>query len=153
MVLALAWAGALAACGGGPSRASLKADSADPEDELAQAEATIYARLPSKQGYPATPTPNGTASPGTSPGSTAQGPLPSPPQATESPRHSQSSEDEGTSEGEACEISCDALASMQRAVERICAIAGPTAERCTRARERLTRARETVEAQCEECDA
>ena len=147
-MLAIAWAGSLAACGAGPSSTKLKADSTDPEDELAQAEARIYARLqPSEQGHPVTPpATTGTASPGTSS-------EPAPPTPADAPRHAQSAGEAGDDAGDVCEVSCEALASMQRAVERICAIAGSTTDRCTRARERLTRARDTVESQCEECDS
>ncbi len=52
----------------------------------------------------------------------------------------------------ACETSCGALASMKRAAERVCSLAGE-GERCDKARGRVTRARERVIAACSECDA
>jgi hypothetical protein len=52
-----------------------------------------------------------------------------------------------------CEAACRALASMQRATERLCALAGEPDDRrrCEDARKRLLAARDRVRSACGEC--
>jgi hypothetical protein len=52
--------------------------------------------------------------------------------------------------GSPCDMACRALSSMRRSAERICELAGPDDERCTRARGRIAVAEERIRhAQCE----
>ncbi len=53
------------------------------------------------------------------------------------------------SDADACETACEALASMKRAAERICAL---DPDRCSDARARVERATERVLSQCHDCE-
>lgn len=52
-----------------------------------------------------------------------------------------------------CSRACHALASMQRAAERLCELAGEGDTRCKSARSRVTAARDVVQAACPDCSA
>lgn len=52
-----------------------------------------------------------------------------------------------------CALACRALASMERATDHLCGLAGDADERCTGARGRVERARERVAASCPTCVA
>ncbi|MFO0553277.1 MAG: hypothetical protein U0271_33140 [Polyangiaceae bacterium] len=67
---------------------------------------------------------------------------PVPPSQPEQPR----------SDGDVCETACDALASMKRATEHVCSLAGP-GEHCDTARARTNRAEQRVRARCPDCEA
>lgn len=54
-----------------------------------------------------------------------------------------------TAANAACENACDALASMKRAAQRICAL---DAERCSSVQARVTKATERVHSRCHECE-
>jgi hypothetical protein len=52
--------------------------------------------------------------------------------------------------GSPCDMACRALSSMRRSAERICELAGPSDERCARARSRVSAAEERIrQAHCE----
>ena len=55
--------------------------------------------------------------------------------------------------GEPCGAACRALASMQRAVDHLCGLAGEGEARCQGARARVASAAERVQAACPACSA
>ncbi|KYF83873.1 hypothetical protein BE17_29950, partial [Sorangium cellulosum] len=50
-----------------------------------------------------------------------------------------------------CETACRALASMSRAAQHLCGLAGDADQRCDAARTRVKSATDRVEAQCPRC--
>lgn len=71
----------------------------------------------------------------------------SPPEATESPEGTRLS---ARGYGR-CARACEALASMVRAADRLCAMTGEEEDRCRSARRRVDAARHIVEAHCPSC--
>ena len=57
----------------------------------------------------------------------------------------------GESPPDPCETACKALASMKRASEHLCSLAGDGDERCSAGRDRLAKAGERVRGSCPSC--
>lgn len=60
---------------------------------------------------------------------------------------------EELSSGDRCETACQALGSMQRSADRLCALTGEEDDRCESVRQRVERARELVYRVCSSCSA
>jgi hypothetical protein len=58
---------------------------------------------------------------------------------------------EGASGGGRCPVACKALASMRRAADLVCELAGRADAQCSDAQSRVTRSQSTVERACPRC--
>jgi hypothetical protein len=97
---------------------------------------------------PAAPAPAASPpAPDVSDGRVAQAPRPT---AAGSERPAKKMETETTS-APPCETACRALASMSRAAQHLCGLAGDADQRCDAARTRVKSATDRVEAQCPRC--
>ncbi|XYI03334.1 PASTA domain-containing protein [Sorangium sp. So ce1128] len=94
-------------------------------------------------------------SPAAQPPATAPAPPPAPdsaPRATAAGRERPSKKAEADQVSAApCETACRALASMSRAAQHLCGLAGDADQRCDAARTRVKSATDRVEAQCPRC--
>ncbi|NUP12020.1 MAG: hypothetical protein HOW73_38730 [Polyangiaceae bacterium] len=130
--------GIAAGCGGAAKESAEPTTSvtslSGAEDDLSRAEASLDAML------------GGTPLAGAQGGTTAEPAAPEEPRGAKPPPPPGSM---GLATGSTCESACDALASMRRAAERICAL---EESRCAAARERVTRAAERVRTRCTECE-
>jgi hypothetical protein len=136
-----------AACGGaaleGGSKAPIEgAEPATVPDALAELD-RAEAELASAMGTPTFAAPP--AQPGATPPRDAEAAQPSPSPAA------QASESFPTAPQDPCVTCCRALASMGRAAEHLCGLAGEGDERCENARARVGRATDRVRAQCPVC--
>lgn len=119
-----------------PSIADFASMSApDAEKELARAEASLEATIGLRI--------DGVADASGEPRPSA------PPRPAESTATTPSVDGQTASANSACENACDALASMKRAAQRICAL---DAERCSAVQARVTKATERVHSRCAECE-
>ncbi|XXT24408.1 hypothetical protein WME94_23015 [Sorangium sp. So ce429] len=94
-------------------------------------------------------------SPAAPPPATSPAPLPAPDSA---PRATTAGQEHPSKKAEAeqvsaapCETACRALASMSRAAQHLCGLAGDADQRCDAARTRVKSATDRVEAQCPRC--
>ncbi|WP_438011393.1 hypothetical protein WME89_23705 [Sorangium sp. So ce321] len=95
------------------------------------------------------------------PSPVAPPPAPAPPAAADSaPRATTAGGERPSKKAEAeqvsaapCETACRALASMSRATQHLCGLAGDADQRCDAARTRVKSATDRVEAQCPRCAA
>lgn len=157
LALVVGLGGVVVGCGGsGPPPA--KAAGGEPLDTvqdalgaLERAEGELLAalgdrpesELAEQQGYPQ-------AQPGQAAPTYAQ-PAP-PPAEPEAPAEEAGDADGvGDEASSRCAVACRALASMERAAERLCELSGEDDERCVQARERFAAALDRVEASCSEC--
>jgi hypothetical protein len=113
---------------------------ASPEDALAQmnqAEAELNASL-GRPGFAQPP-----AQPGaTPPGDTAARPV---------HKEAAPGADAAQASSDPCATACRALASMGRAAEHLCGLAGEADQRCSGARARVKSATDRVQSQCPRC--
>ncbi|MGK3983407.1 hypothetical protein WME99_10230 [Sorangium sp. So ce136] len=94
-----------------------------------------------------------------SPAAPPPAPAPAPPAAADSaPRATTAGRERPSKKAEAeqvsaapCETACRALASMSRAAQHLCGLAGDADQRCDAARTRVKSATDRVEAQCPRC--
>ena len=147
----------LGACGASGAKEAVTPSTAEPVPttvdqalaSLDQAEGDINRVLgaPATPGYAQPPGQAAPAQPGAV-GGGAAGPPPAPPTAAASP-----SKDATKLEAEAdpCATACRALASMGRAAEHLCGLAGDSDTRCDVARARVQAATERVHAACPSC--
>ena len=137
---------------GAPATEAPAEDGADSEEvgptsldgaaaELDRAERQVLAALGTEGAAAGEPRPAYAETP-EPPDSPAEAPAPAP------------GEREGTYRATAadrCHVACRALASMQRAAERLCSIAGDDDARCSQAERRVSHATDLVRRSCESC--
>lgn len=174
-VALLVLGGAIASCGGaaGPPKAPADEAVTTPERALAAldlAEANLsralggggaqagYGQAPAASAAPMTPPPPPPpTSPGLAQARVADAKVPGQP-AAELPQPRPAQPSAGRLEREAprapsdpCSTACSALASMERAADHLCGLAGSADNRCTSARERVKNASARVHAACPAC--
>ncbi|WP_437641267.1 hypothetical protein [Sorangium sp. So ce854] len=93
-----------------------------------------------------------------SPPPPTRSPAPAPPASDSAPRTTTAGAERPSKKAEAdkgaaapCETACRALASMSRAAQHLCGLAGDADQRCDAARTRVKSATDRVEAQCPRC--
>jgi hypothetical protein len=177
-LLALVGAMVEAGCGGGaapPAESPSTGDEASPEGALAaldRAERSLDAILGPRQGVtiaqqasaspmapaapePPPPPPPPTSAPaGGAPPAAASGAV-----AAEKPAEAKNKKDAKPSAptspaqpaGDSCATACTALASMTRAADHVCALAGAADARCSNARDRVKNAAARVHSSCPVC--
>ena len=160
VALALGATFGLGACGASGAKESVTPATAEPTPttvdqalaNLDQAEGDINRILggaPALSGYAQPPGQPAPAEPGVV-GGGAAAPPPAPPTAVGSPSKDATKLE---TEAEPCATACRALASMGRAAEHLCGLAGDSDSRCDVARARVQAATERVHAACPSCSS